>query len=42
VEAAMKQLKDSARAAFDAEAKLIEVLKREGLLVEGGPAGRLK
>jgi type I restriction enzyme M protein len=36
VEAAMKQLKDSARAAFGAEDQLIEVLKCEGLLVEGG------
>jgi type I restriction enzyme M protein len=40
VEAAMKQLRESARAAFEAEDKLIEVLKREGLLLESSPAGR--
>jgi len=42
VEAAMEQLKDSVRAAFRAEDKLIEILKREGLLVEESPAGRRK
>jgi type I restriction enzyme M protein len=42
VEAAMQQLRESARAAFEAEDRLIEVLKREGLLVENGPAGRQK
>jgi type I restriction enzyme M protein len=40
VEAAMRQLRESARAAFEAEDKLIEVLKREGLLLESSPAGR--
>jgi regulator of sigma D len=42
VEAAMKQLRDSAHAAFEAEDKLIQVLKREGLLIDAGPAGRVK
>jgi hypothetical protein len=42
VEAVMQRLQASARTAFEAEDKLIEVLKREGLLVENSPAGRLK
>ena len=32
VDAAMKQLRTSAEAAFDAEDKLVAILKREGLL----------
>lgn len=42
VEQAMRQLRESALAAFAAEDKLIQVLKREGLLGENNPAGRLK
>ena len=42
VEQATQQLRESALAAFEAEDRLIEVLKREGLLVEDSPAGRLK
>lgn len=42
VGAAVDQLKDSVRAAFRAEDKLIAILKREGLLVEEGPVERHK
>jgi type I restriction enzyme M protein len=40
VEAAMKQLRESARAALIAEEKLIGILMQEGLLVANGPVKR--
>jgi type I restriction enzyme M protein len=40
VDMAMKRLEESARAAFAAEERLIEILKREGLLSSGSPARR--
>jgi type I restriction enzyme M protein len=40
VEAAMKNLEESARAALVAEEKLIGILMREGLLVATDPAKR--
>jgi len=42
VEVAMERLSESARDAFAAENKLIEILKREGIFVAKTPARRLK
>jgi type I restriction enzyme M protein len=42
VEVAMRRLRETAGAAFEAEDKLIEILEREGLMVENSPAGRRK